>query len=130
MNLLLGIPRKIQFLAAAKSARRKMIGKFIEALDCIPVERPEDVKKSGTGSIDWKTGENIILGKGTRFLAECVTGCSIYCQKKSYYVKSIESDEKLVVAESFQDSATDMKFSVIPKLDQKEGKLYDHKTSY
>ena len=45
MLLVNAVPRPISFIAAAKSARRPIIGQLINASGAIPVERPQDIKQ-------------------------------------------------------------------------------------
>ena len=49
--MLAEVSRKINFVAAAVSVRRPVIGQFLRAANVIPVERPRDSAKPGPGKI-------------------------------------------------------------------------------
>lgn len=68
--------RRIAFLVAGKSMRRKFIGWFSRCVGAVPVERAQDLTRSGTGKIYMPDVNEplVIRGKGTRFLKECVPG--------------------------------------------------------
>ncbi|KAI9845981.1 MAG: hypothetical protein M1837_004387 [Sclerophora amabilis] len=62
--------RRIAFLIAEKSMRRKFIGAFSRAVGAVPVGRALDSTSPGTGTIYLPDPENdptLIRGKGTRF---------------------------------------------------------------
>ena len=43
--------RQINFIAAAVSVRRKVVGLFLKLAGVIPVERPNDLARKGRGKI-------------------------------------------------------------------------------
>lgn len=60
------VKREINFVAAAASIRRRIIGDLLKISGAIPLERAQDLAKKGQGTIT--TIENgRILGKGTKF---------------------------------------------------------------
>ncbi|KAF8894585.1 hypothetical protein BD779DRAFT_1501913 [Infundibulicybe gibba] len=63
--------RSVQFLAAAKSVKRKVVGFFIRQLNSIPVFRAADSAMPGSGLV-WLSPDDpcLVLGEGTKFLAE------------------------------------------------------------
>ncbi|KAI0006004.1 glycerol-3-phosphate O-acyltransferase [Russula compacta] len=63
--------RRVSFLIAAKSMKRKAIGFFARLMSCIPVARAADDAKPGTGKM-WLSPDDpcTVLGKGTKFLSE------------------------------------------------------------
>ena len=65
--------RRIAFLTAAKSYRRKFIGKFARLTGAIPVERAQDLLKAapGTIKIDLDGDATVVKGTGTRFTRDC-----------------------------------------------------------
>lgn len=65
--------RRIAFLTAAKSYRRKFIGMFARLTGAIPVERAQDLLKPapGTISIDLDGDATVVKGTGTRFTRDC-----------------------------------------------------------
>lgn len=65
--------RRIAFLTAAKSYRRKFIGVFARLTGAIPVERAQDLLKAapGTIKIDLDGDATVVKGTGTRFTRDC-----------------------------------------------------------
>ena len=45
------IPREVSFIMAAKSVRRPIIGDLAKLINVVPVERPQDLAKTGKGNI-------------------------------------------------------------------------------
>ena len=69
--------RRIAFLIAEKSMRRKFIGSFARAVGAVPVARALDSTKGATGRIflpDPDNNPQLICGKGTRFDKEAQVG--------------------------------------------------------
>ncbi|KAF9820211.1 hypothetical protein IEO21_01644 [Rhodonia placenta] len=63
--------RKVQFLIAAKSMKRKAIGFFASMMSSIPVVRAADDAKPGTGQVFLSDDDPcVVVGHGTRFLEE------------------------------------------------------------
>ncbi|KAI6147663.1 hypothetical protein BKA82DRAFT_156772 [Pisolithus tinctorius] len=64
--------RRIQYLTAAKSLKRKVVGFLARQTDnCIPVVRAIDEAKSGTGLVYLSPNDSCqVLGEGTRFKSE------------------------------------------------------------
>lgn len=61
--------RHVQFIAAAKSMRRPIIGHIGNALKSIPVERPQDLAIKGEGKIRYISGnEKKMIGENTNFI--------------------------------------------------------------
>jgi 1-acyl-sn-glycerol-3-phosphate acyltransferase len=63
----------IAFLIAKKSMTVPVIGWFARKMKCIPVERPQDLSKVGTGKLIVKSSTNI-SGVGTQFKKELMVG--------------------------------------------------------
>src|SRR5687768_1670698 len=64
------VPRNIGFLCAQKTMDRKYIGMLARSVNAIPVARPQDMVRKGTGRIQLldRYGEPTrITGTGTRF---------------------------------------------------------------
>lgn len=61
-------PRQVGFLCAAKTMRKQVIGYIARALDSIPVERAQDLRRKGTGTVE--LDGDFVRGAGTRFIAE------------------------------------------------------------
>ena len=69
--------RRIAWLIAEKSMKRKFIGGLARAAGAVPVGRALDNTKSGTGKIYLPDAENdptLVRGVGTRFEKECQIG--------------------------------------------------------
>ncbi|KAI0306605.1 glycerol-3-phosphate O-acyltransferase [Multifurca ochricompacta] len=63
--------RRVSFLIAAKSMKRKAIGFFAKLMCCIPVSRAADDAKPGTGKMRLSPDDPCtVFGEGTKFLAE------------------------------------------------------------
>ena len=69
--------RRIAWLIAEKSMRRKFIGGMAKAAGAVPVGRALDSTKPGTGKIylpDPKNDPTMVRGVGTQFEKECEVG--------------------------------------------------------
>lgn len=63
--------RRVHFLTAAKSMKRKAVGFFARQMDSIPVARAVDEAKPGTGLVYLQHDDPcLLLGHGTRFKSE------------------------------------------------------------
>ncbi|THH14858.1 hypothetical protein EW146_g5540 [Bondarzewia mesenterica] len=63
--------RRIQFLVAAKSLKRKAVGFFSNLMSSIPVARAADDAKPGTGRVYLSLDDScLVIGEGTKFLSE------------------------------------------------------------
>lgn len=58
--------REINFVAAAVSLRRRIIGDLLKISSAIPLERAQDLATKGVGKID-RVEEGIVYGDGTKF---------------------------------------------------------------
>ena len=123
--------RRIQFLIAAASMKRKFIGTVAGAIGGIPVARAQDLKKKCQGTVKLANQEQSLklVGVGTTFLADVVPGSSIVLpggDTGQAEVKSVESDTTLTLKRTFNNpnavellnSAEGTRFSVAPKVDQ------------
>lgn len=100
--------RRVSFLIAAKSYRQNIIGHLSKCQLSIPVERPQDILKKGSGtiSVDFDTNPTIIHGKGTLFTKECMKGGMIALPQSlgASEVLEINSDTELVVRKEFKNT--------------------------
>ncbi|CAG8502417.1 6821_t:CDS:2 [Paraglomus brasilianum] len=125
--------RRVSFLIAAKSMKRKYIGTMARALQAIPVTRPQDLAKPGTGKIqlfDRKSDPTRIVGIGTRFTKELAARSQISLPKNRGIseVVTIISDTELIVKKEFKDlKALEMltkpegsEYYCIPHIDQSQ----------
>jgi len=73
MVLSQNLGREVRFLTAAKTLRRKDVGKLFAATNTIAVERPQDLKRAGAGRVVAEGGGSTrVSGRGTEFLREGV----------------------------------------------------------
>ncbi|GBB99145.1 hypothetical protein RclHR1_03430006 [Rhizophagus clarus] len=128
--------RRISFLIAEKSMKRKYIGLFARALNAIPVARPQDLAKQGIGKIclnDRKNDPLRITGIGTEFTKQLEIGSQISLpnDRGSSEVVKIISDTELMIKKEFKDlRALEMlsnpegtSFKCLPHIDQSQ--VYD-----
>ncbi|KAJ2412418.1 Glycerol-3-phosphate/dihydroxyacetone phosphate acyltransferase [Coemansia sp. RSA 2530] len=131
--LLMHALRRVYFLVAAASMRRRFIGFYGRCLRGIPVERQQDLAKAGTGRIrvDDRYGEpTLITGVGTRFAAEIKPGMKVALPKGVDEAKVVEvlSDTQLRVAKEMKELAAmelltraeGTSFKIVPHVDQDE----------
>lgn len=98
--------RRVSFLIAAKSFRRKFIGLGARVTGAIPVERAQDLLKSAKGEIfieDLKDG-TVVQGRNTKFTKQCMEKGLIGLPKSlgNAVIAKIESDTKLYLKKPFQ----------------------------
>ncbi|KAH9997308.1 glycerol-3-phosphate O-acyltransferase [Russula vinacea] len=98
--------RRVSFLIAAKSMKRKAIGFFARLMSCIPVARAADYAIPGTGRIRLSPDDPcIVLGEGTKFLSEFTPGMQIVLQRSvgspAAEVTQVISDTELKVKREF-----------------------------
>lgn len=103
--------RRISFLIAAKSYRRKFIGTASRLCSAIPVERAQDLLKPVQGKIfirnlqndNEKDGELIVEGENTHFTKDCMEKGLIGLPKSlgNAQVDKIYSDTKLKLKKPF-----------------------------
>ncbi|KAG0218144.1 hypothetical protein B0O80DRAFT_444465 [Mortierella sp. GBAus27b] len=123
--------RRVSFLAAKKSMDRKWIGAMARSMNSIPVERPQDAAKSGSGTIKLldRYGDPLrITGFGTKFTKELMVGDQITLPKDvgASAVVEIISDTELIVKKEFKDlkalemltSPEGAKYKCMPHMDQ------------
>jgi glycerol-3-phosphate O-acyltransferase/dihydroxyacetone phosphate acyltransferase len=88
-------PRRVAYLCATKTMQQRVAGFFARALDCIPVERPQDLKKAGAGACVLR-GDRVV-GTGTRFAADFTPRDKIELRGKEYAVAEVLGDTELRV---------------------------------
>lgn len=130
--------RKVSFLMAKVSLKRKFIGKLGELLGAIPVSRPGDEAILGSGTVQFATSasENdmernntntLIKGTGTFFSKQFKASQHSVClpgEGGSYKVEKIISDELLLLSKTVNNSIgismlkSGTKYSITPILDQ------------
>ncbi|KAF9993126.1 hypothetical protein BGZ80_008722 [Entomortierella chlamydospora] len=123
--------RRISFLAAKKSMDRPWIGAMARSMNAIPVERPQDLAKSGSGTIKLLDRYNDplrITGVDTKFIKELLVGDAIQLPKDvgTSAVTEIISDTELILKKELRDlkalemltSADGAKYKCLPHMDQ------------
>lgn len=92
--------RRISFLIADKSYKRRFIGFMARLTSAIPVQRAQDMLKNANGRIKLKEGtKDIIIGHNTYFTKDCeVKGLiGLPRSKGNFQILSIESDTELKI---------------------------------
>ena len=84
------IKREINFVAAAASIRRRIIGDLLKISGAIPLERAQDLATKGIGKIT-KIQNGIIYGKGTKF-STIKTKSTLKIKKQEIRVDEIIND--------------------------------------
>ncbi|KAF9372942.1 hypothetical protein BGX21_004619 [Mortierella sp. AD011] len=123
--------RRISFLAAKKSMDRRWIGTMARSMNAIPVERPQDLAKSGSGTIKLLDRYNDplrITGVDTKFTKELLVGDAIQLPKDvgTSTVAEIISDTELILKKELRNlkalellTSTDgAKYKCLPHMDQ------------
>ncbi|KAL1743957.1 hypothetical protein HDZ31DRAFT_64566 [Schizophyllum fasciatum] len=95
LDLLLGLEiyketgRRAQFLIAAASMKRRVVGFMARLLRNIPVARAQDSAKPGSGTISLAADDPCrIIGRGTRFTSEFSPRMAITLPKEISYASS------------------------------------------
>jgi len=113
------LSRRPRFLAAAKSMQRRFVGWMIKQFDSIPVVRPEDIAKKGSGTI--VVDGLVVTGTDTKFTAEVQPGSSISLGSAMAKVDVIVSDTELKLKAPFEEELKEIsKYKIVPKVDQEE----------
>ncbi|CAG8436451.1 3838_t:CDS:10 [Diversispora eburnea] len=115
--------RKVSFLIAEKSMKRKYVGAMARALNAIPVTRPQDLAKLGEGKIylkDRVKEPTRINGINTRFTKQLtVKGqISLPDDRGSSEIIEIISDTELRIKKEFKD------LKALELLTQPDGTFY------
>ncbi|CCG83441.1 Uncharacterized acyltransferase C1718.04 [Taphrina deformans PYCC 5710] len=123
--------RRISFLIAEKSMRRKFIGTVAAAMGGISVSRAQDLQAKGTGVVflEDRMAPLCLSGRGTKFLTATKPGSLIVLPGEttgSAEIASIESDTQLTLKREFKGlkalecltSDTGTAYNVAPKVDQ------------
>ncbi|CAL1704821.1 unnamed protein product [Somion occarium] len=120
--------RKVRFIVAASSMKRKFIGFFGRILDSIPVKRAADEATPGTGYVTLSDDDPcLVLGHDTRFLSEFAPKMQIMLPKSlgsaSAVVLEVLSDTELRLKKEFGgDGKATSRIRVALKAARAEGK--------
>lgn len=134
--------RRIAFLTAEASMRRKFVGFMAGAVGAVPVSRSLDMTKPATGRIYLPDPDNeplIVRGVGTKFMTEAqIRGLLVLPtpasggSAASSEIAEIRNDEEIVLKKEFKGKAALMqltamdengkgtKYKTAPKVDQTE----------
>ncbi|KAI1291300.1 hypothetical protein EDD11_009025, partial [Mortierella claussenii] len=123
--------RRVSFLAAKKSMDRPWIGAMARSMNAIPVVRPQDLAKPGSGTIKLldRYGDPLRLtGTGTKFTKELMVGDIVQLPKDvgSAFVAEIVSDIELLIKKEIKElkalelltSEVGTKYKCLPHMDQ------------
>eukprot|EP01137_Pigoraptor_chileana_P032330 Opistho-2@21541 len=109
--------RKVRFLIAEKSFKRKLVGRFARWMESIPVSRAIDNASKGIGCISSQGGK--IVGTGTSFVKQAALGDQIQIENINYKIKEIVSDTELHIDGEINPAFTDFsEWKVMKKIDQ------------
>jgi len=126
MLMNISVPRKLGFIIAAKSYHKAIVGHFAKAAHAIPVERPQDLAKTGTGQIKSITADKVI-GVNTKFTEQVKPGDSLKIKDipVDIIVKQVNSDTEVTYSAEtiFEKSDAQLSYKIIPKIDQ--SKMYE-----
>eukprot|EP01060_Flectonema_neradi_P006073 TRINITY_DN14057_c0_g1_i1.p1 TRINITY_DN14057_c0_g1~~TRINITY_DN14057_c0_g1_i1.p1 ORF type:complete len:637 (+),score=74.35 TRINITY_DN14057_c0_g1_i1:82-1992(+) len=116
-------PRTVGFIIAAKSMKRQIVGSFARFCEAIPVVRPQDEARRGSGKIITVTTTKV-TGQATKFKSEVAAGELISStpvgEKASIVVKVLEvvSDTVLTTTSLTPvDWSGEACFQILPKID-------------
>lgn len=135
--------RRVGWLVAAKSWRRKLVGFMSRLMDGVPVERPQDIAFVGDGALVLTdTAPHRLTGIGTRFTSQNIkagdaivvkippppgeqpdSGRSSGLKTYSFAVVHVESDTVLRIKQPVQKGCSTpdgVKFKVQPRVTQSE----------
>ncbi|TGJ70971.1 hypothetical protein EYR41_002977 [Orbilia oligospora] len=136
--------RRIAFLVAEKSMRRKFVGFFAGSAGAVPVSRALDMTKPASGRIYLPDPENptLIRGEGTKFTSQASLGGLLVLptppsggSAASAEIVEIISDEEIRLKKGFpgeeakeqitskSEAGRGTRYKVAPKVDQSE--VYD-----
>ncbi|KAJ1989305.1 Glycerol-3-phosphate/dihydroxyacetone phosphate acyltransferase [Coemansia sp. RSA 1358] len=121
--LLMHAARRVYYLTAAASMRRRFIGFYGRCLRGIPVERQQDLAKTGTGRLrleDRYAEPTLITGIGTRFTKELQPEMKIALPKGAGQAKVEEvlSDTQVRIAKEMKE------LSALEALTKPEGSAF------
>ncbi|GIX66134.1 glycerol-3-phosphate 1-O-acyltransferase, putative [Babesia caballi] len=120
-TLIHAVPRQISFLMAAKSLARRLIGTLARLAGCIPVQRQEDLKYAGVGTIVWKDDDTTVRGIDTNFTLDLNAGDKLYFGSEKLNVVAVNSDTELTlqrpISRPCKDQDSGEEFWILPKVD-------------
>lgn len=122
--------RDLGFVTAAVTLRRKWVGAMTRTVGAIPVERPQDLKRAGVGTITAEKGSLVVTGIGTSFLKDLKKGDVVRVKKPAcdITVSVVRSDTELETREPVAEdlgggprgpvAGAGHKYMVLPHVDQ------------
>lgn len=122
MLIVTACSRKVCFLMANSSLKRRVVGFIARMAKVIPVKRAQDyiVKGPGTVSIEGRR----LQGVNTQFLSQLHAGASVKIgvscnQKQAQVIASVESETEATLIED-SSIVADSPYDIIPKVDHNE----------
>mmetsp|Transcript_89861 Transcript_89861/g.256936 ORF Transcript_89861/g.256936 Transcript_89861/m.256936 type:complete len:626 (-) Transcript_89861:586-2463(-) len=125
INVLCHARHKVGFLIAQKSWDSPVVGDFAKMAGCIPVQRPQDAAKKGTGEAIFD-GTCTLKGEGTVFTKEVKEGDKVRVRGADLQLKvvAVVSDTELTLADLKKGEALPSvgksAFDVLERVDQAE----------
>eukprot|EP00123_Amoebidium_parasiticum_P014072 comp22311_c0_seq1/m.33137 comp22311_c0_seq1/g.33137 ORF comp22311_c0_seq1/g.33137 comp22311_c0_seq1/m.33137 type:complete len:588 (-) comp22311_c0_seq1:790-2553(-) len=120
--------REAQFIIAAKSYNRPVIGHFAKMMKSIPVARAIDNTKNGTGTITIAKDSTKVEGQATLFTNDLAPGDNIKIGKDFYRIQAVVSDTELTLSSPCTESVSELagwKFSKKVSQDAVYGRVHD-----
>lgn len=124
MMIIAHCDREISFTMAASSYSKPIIGQTAKSLNVIPVTRPEDHKKKGSGTVRLISSTEI-KGTNTKFIDEISTdfkgGISgLVLKNRTIIVDKVVDNETILIKENKEETEAlvgDMEYFFLPKID-------------
>ena len=91
-------PRPAGFLCAAKTLRQRLVGSIARALDSIPVERPQDLRRTGAGRC--RREGALVEGKGTALSSELKKSDRLVVAGEECVVLEVQDDTHATVKDA------------------------------
>lgn len=114
------VGRRISFLIAESSMKRRFVGTMSRATGSIGVTRAQDILTAGTGKIymDFDKDPLVLKGIGTKFIKECEVGGLIGLPSLAGNgeIKEIVNDEEIILRKEIKKNP-----KIIALLDRKAG---------
>eukprot|EP01066_Platyproteum_vivax_P006956 Platyproteum_vivax@DN2596_c0_g1_i1.p1 len=126
MMLISKLPRQVSFLIAASSMKRPIVGDLAHFLNCIPVERPQDMAFPGEGRISLVEGETSLKGSESAFRRQVAVGDKLgvlgaaFPQDEELVVTKIVSDTEVNLRDPCHRTLENAKYKVLPKVNQRQ----------
>lgn len=112
--------RRIGFLIAAASMKRRIIGFFARLLEAIPVCRPCDVSHKGSGTISIDPANSCrVVGRNTQFKQEVKDDCCLVLKPEhSLHIERVVDDHEILLKKPCSIKFLNAEYKIMPIIDQ------------